>query len=251
MPSYTATHRFARISVRKLRPILDLIRGKYADDAVDILKYMPHRGARMIEQVLKSAMANAEDKGVRNVGDLIIVEIRGDGGPMFKRLMPRARGMAYMIRRRSSHINIASGRPGNLPVARRDGGRRGSGHRINPKDAPDGPEDQSDRLPRRHHGGLAEPLVRLEARVHRPPGRGLQDPQVHQGEVQLRRHPQDRDRADPRRRHGPPVHRAAGHDHRPQGGRGREAPGGAPDAHRPSDRDQDRRKSPGPRSRPS
>jgi large subunit ribosomal protein L22 len=106
MPSYTATHRFARISVRKLRPILDLIRGKYADDAVDILKWMPHRGARMIEQVLKSAMANAEDKGVRNVGDLIISEIRGDGGPMFKRLMPRARGMAYMIRRRSSHIVI-------------------------------------------------------------------------------------------------------------------------------------------------
>ena len=107
MPSYSATHRFARISVRKLRPILDLIRGKYADDAMDILKWMPHRGARMIEQVLKSSMANAEDKGVRNVGDLIVSEIRGDGGPMFKRLMPRARGMAYMIRRRSSHIFIA------------------------------------------------------------------------------------------------------------------------------------------------
>jgi large subunit ribosomal protein L22 len=106
MPSYTATHRFARISVRKLLPILDLIRGKYADDAVDILKWMPHRGARMIEQVLKSAMANAEDKGVRNSGDLIVAEIRGEGGPMFKRLMPRARGMAYMIRRRSSHIII-------------------------------------------------------------------------------------------------------------------------------------------------
>jgi large subunit ribosomal protein L22 len=106
MPSYTATHRFARISVRKLLPILDLIRGKYADDALDILKWMPHRGARMIEQVLKSAMANAEDKGVRSSGDLIVAEIRGEGGPMFKRLMPRARGMAYMIRRRSSHIVI-------------------------------------------------------------------------------------------------------------------------------------------------
>jgi large subunit ribosomal protein L22 len=106
MPSYKATHRFARISVRKLRPILDLIRGKYADDALDILKYMPHRGARMIEQVLKSSMANAEDKGVKRAGDLIVATIYGDGGPMFKRLMPRARGMAYMIRRRSAHINI-------------------------------------------------------------------------------------------------------------------------------------------------
>jgi large subunit ribosomal protein L22 len=103
---HRATHRFARISVRKLRPILDLIRGKYADDAVNILKFLPHRGARMIEQVLKSAMANAEDQGIRNVGDLIVADARGDGGPMVKRLMPRARGMAYMIRRRSAHISI-------------------------------------------------------------------------------------------------------------------------------------------------
>ncbi len=104
--TYQATHRFARISVRKLLPILDLIRGKFADDAVDVMRYLPHRGARMIEKVLKSAMANAEDRGVRNVGDLVISDSRGEGGPMFKRLMPRARGMAYMIRRRSSHIII-------------------------------------------------------------------------------------------------------------------------------------------------
>jgi large subunit ribosomal protein L22 len=60
----------------------------------------------MIEKVLKSAMANAEDKGIRNVGDLVVADARGDGGPMFKRLMPRARGMAYMVRRRSAHIAI-------------------------------------------------------------------------------------------------------------------------------------------------
>jgi large subunit ribosomal protein L22 len=103
---YTATHRFARISVRKVRPLLDLIRGHYADDALDVLKYMPHRGARLVEQVLKSAMANAEDKGVRNVGELVVTDARGDGGPMAKRLMPRARGMAYLIRRRTAHIAI-------------------------------------------------------------------------------------------------------------------------------------------------
>src|SRR3982751_3140961 len=113
--AYRASHRFARTSVRKLRPILDLIRGKYADDAVNILRYMPHRGARMIEQVLKSAMANAEDRGVRNVGDLVVTDARGDGGPMVKRLMPRARGMAYMIRRRSSHISIGLADP-NAPA---------------------------------------------------------------------------------------------------------------------------------------
>ena len=60
----------------------------------------------MIEQVLKSAMANAEDRGVRNAGDLVVTDARGDGGPMFKRLMPRARGMAYLIRRRSAHIVV-------------------------------------------------------------------------------------------------------------------------------------------------
>lgn len=103
---YKASHRFARSSVRKLRPILNLIRGKYADDAMNILKYLPNRGARMIEQVLKSAMANAEDRGVRNVGDLVVADARGDGAPMFKRLMPRARGMAYMVRRRSCHVTV-------------------------------------------------------------------------------------------------------------------------------------------------
>ena len=103
---FRASHQHARISVRKLRPILDLIRGKYADDALDIMKYLPHRGARMIEKVLKSAMANAEERGVRGVGDLVIVDARGDGGPMFKRLMPRARGMAYTVRRRTAHISI-------------------------------------------------------------------------------------------------------------------------------------------------
>jgi large subunit ribosomal protein L22 len=103
---YQATHRFARISVRKVRPLLDLIRGHYADDAIDVLKYMPHRGARLVERVLKSAMANAEDKGIRNVGELVVIDARGDGGPMFKRLMPRARGMAYLIRRRTAHIAI-------------------------------------------------------------------------------------------------------------------------------------------------
>jgi|YNPBryunderm2012_1023409.scaffolds.fasta_scaffold28679_2 large subunit ribosomal protein L22 len=110
MPSstapYHAHHRFARSSVLKLRPILNLIRNRYADEAMNILKHLPHRGARMIEQVLKSAMANAENAGVREVGSLVVTDARGDGGPMFKRLMPRARGTAYMIRKRTCHIHI-------------------------------------------------------------------------------------------------------------------------------------------------
>ena len=60
--AYKATYRFARISARKVRPLADLVRGKYADDALDILKYMPHRGARLLEKVIKSALGNAEDQ---------------------------------------------------------------------------------------------------------------------------------------------------------------------------------------------
>ena len=128
-PDYKATHRFARISVRKVRPLLDLIRGHYADYALDTLNYMPHRGARLIEQVLKSAMANAEDKGIRNVGELVVVDAHGDGGPMFKRLMPRARGMAYLIRRRSCHIGIGLAdltnlSPGGQPAGQANGAAR-------------------------------------------------------------------------------------------------------------------------------
>ena len=104
--SYTATHRFARISARKVRPIADLIRGKYADEALNILKYMPQRGARMLEKVLKSALGNAEDRRAPHIDGLVVVDARIDGGPMFKRVRPRARGMAFMVKRRMAHIRI-------------------------------------------------------------------------------------------------------------------------------------------------
>ena len=58
----------------------------------------------------------------RNPGDLVIVELRGDGGPMFKRLMPRARGMAYMVRRRSSHITVILADLSATPAAAADEG---------------------------------------------------------------------------------------------------------------------------------
>lgn len=101
-----ATHRFARISATKVRPFADLIRGMSVEEGIAALRYIPNRGARFLEQVLKSAAANAEDRGARNVDNLPILESRVDGGPMFKRLRPRARGMAFMIRKRFSHIHI-------------------------------------------------------------------------------------------------------------------------------------------------
>jgi large subunit ribosomal protein L22 len=105
--AYEATHRFARISARKVRPLADMIRGKPADEALDLLRYQPHRGARMLEKVLRSAMANAEDRRAADLARLVVVEARVDGGPMFKRIRPRARGMAFVILKRTSHISVA------------------------------------------------------------------------------------------------------------------------------------------------
>ncbi len=108
---YTATHRYARISARKVRPLADLIRGKYADDALDLLKYQPQRGARLLEKVLKSALGNAEDRRAPSIEDLMVVDARIDGGPTFKRIRPRARGMAFGILRRMAHISVTLDQP--------------------------------------------------------------------------------------------------------------------------------------------
>jgi len=104
---YTATHKYARISPRKVRHLANLVRGKFADEALDILRFQPHRGARMLEKVIKSALGNAEHKQAAGLDDLVVVDARIDPGPMFKRIRPRARGMAFGIKRRMSHIKVA------------------------------------------------------------------------------------------------------------------------------------------------
>jgi len=103
---YKAKHRFARISAQKVRLMADLVRGKHADEALDILRFMPNRGARMLEKVIKSALGNAEDRRATNVADLVVVDCRVDGGPMIKRIRPQARGMAFVIRKRMAHISV-------------------------------------------------------------------------------------------------------------------------------------------------
>lgn len=103
---YKATHRFADMSARKIRPFAALIRGRYADEAMELLRYLPNKSARLLEQLLKSALGNAEYRGARNIDNLVVVESRVDGGPYMKRIMPRARGTAYMIKRRYAHIHL-------------------------------------------------------------------------------------------------------------------------------------------------
>ena len=122
--AYTASHRFARIAATKVRPFTDLIRGRQAREALELLKYEPNRGARMLEKVLMSAMANAEDQGARNVDRMLIVDARANNGPMFNRIMPRARGMAFMIRRRFAHINVAIDAPAPVAAAPAASGER-------------------------------------------------------------------------------------------------------------------------------
>ncbi len=103
---YKAIHRYADMSPRKIRPFASLIRGKMADEALELLKFLPNKSARLLEQVLKSALGNAEDQGARDIDELIVAESRVDGGPIMKRIQPRARGTAYPIKRRCAHIHV-------------------------------------------------------------------------------------------------------------------------------------------------
>jgi large subunit ribosomal protein L22 len=105
--AFTASHRFARISPRKVRLMADIVRGKLADEALELLRYQPQRGARMLEKVIRSALANAEDQRAQTINTLVLTDVRVDGGPMIKRMMPRARGMASVIKRRMSHIRVS------------------------------------------------------------------------------------------------------------------------------------------------
>src|SRR5437588_5996179 len=105
--NYKAIYRHADMSPRKIRQFAALIRGRMADEALELLRFYPNKGARLLEEVLKSAMGNAEDRGARDKDELIIIESRVDGGPIMKRFMPRARGSAFPIKRRYAHIVVS------------------------------------------------------------------------------------------------------------------------------------------------
>ena len=96
------------------------IRGRAADEALELLRFYHNKGARLLESVVKSAMGNAELLGAREPEDLVVVDSRVDGGPIMKRIMPRARGTAYPIKRRYSHIRITLS---DLRLIERDGDR--------------------------------------------------------------------------------------------------------------------------------
>lgn len=106
-----AQAKWIRMSPRKVRRVVDQIRGKSAGEAATILKFMPYSAARVVEKVLKSAMYNLINHekmpiSENEAGDLRVVEAYADQGPTLKRFQPHARGRAFPILKRTSHITI-------------------------------------------------------------------------------------------------------------------------------------------------
>ena len=102
---WQSVHRFARISARKARLSADLIRGRYVQDALNILKFAPNRAAGMISKILTSAIANANEAEA-DVDRLLVEAATVDEGPTIKRWHPRDRGRAHPIMKRTSHITV-------------------------------------------------------------------------------------------------------------------------------------------------
>jgi large subunit ribosomal protein L22 len=104
-----AIAKYIRISPLKMRRVADEVRGRPVDEALAVLRNMPHRGARAIEKAVRSAAANAENNLELDRGTLVVSRImidRGPAGGMWKRLMPRARGRADVIQKKSSHVTV-------------------------------------------------------------------------------------------------------------------------------------------------
>ena len=101
-----AVAKYVRIAPRKVRVVMDLIRGKDVAEAFAILKFTPKAGADVIEKVLKSAVANAENNFDMDVDNLYISSAFVDQGPTLKRIHPRSRGQAFKILKRTSHITV-------------------------------------------------------------------------------------------------------------------------------------------------
>ncbi len=107
-----ARTRFVRSSPRKLRQVINLIRGKRLDEALNTLHFMPKKGARLVAETLHSAVANLmQQEGARKLEEesIFVKEIYVDGGPMAKRYLPGPMGRASRIRKRFSHISVTVG----------------------------------------------------------------------------------------------------------------------------------------------
>ena len=98
--------KYARISARKVKIVADLVRGKNVDEALAIMKFTPKASTEILEKLLKSAIANAENNHGMKHEKLYVAEIFANQGPTLKRIRPAAKGSAVRIRKRTSHITI-------------------------------------------------------------------------------------------------------------------------------------------------
>ncbi len=103
--AYVAKHRFARIAPRKARLVLDLIRGRDVDDALNLLRFSKKRGAVLVDKVIRSAVANAAEREAET-NALFVKSCWADPGPVIKRFQPKDRGKAYSIMKRTSHLVV-------------------------------------------------------------------------------------------------------------------------------------------------
>ena len=106
MPEAKAILRFVRISPRKARAVVDLIRGQQVPHALTLLKYTPRSASKIVEKVLRSAVANAEQKEMGDSDAMRVAKAYVDGGPTYKRFRARSMGRANPIHKRTSHITI-------------------------------------------------------------------------------------------------------------------------------------------------
>lgn len=105
-PSAVAKARFVRVSPRKARRVIDLVRGRSVTDALDILRWAPQAASEPVAKVIASAAANAQNNDGLDPTTLVVATIHADEGPTAKRIRPRAQGRAYRIRKRTSHITV-------------------------------------------------------------------------------------------------------------------------------------------------
>ncbi len=101
-----AVAKYMRISPRKVRMLTDAVKGKPVEAALDTLKFMPQKAASLVEKIMRSAVANADQRPDVDVDALVVANVVADPGPVLKRFRPRARGRATRILKRTSHITV-------------------------------------------------------------------------------------------------------------------------------------------------
>lgn len=122
---FVAKHRYARISSRKARLVADQIRGRNVNDALDLLEFMPQRGASFFKKVLQSAIANAAQDEEIDTNELFVADVRADDGPMLNnrlRYRPGPQGRAMPYAKKTSHLTVIVASAATISSASEDAG---------------------------------------------------------------------------------------------------------------------------------